>query len=70
MGLAGDNKEYLVASFAETAQSKYRMMILDKSGRVVFKTSDEAFPRHVYITGKVLHFYNITAGTVCTGELE
>jgi hypothetical protein len=70
MGLAGDNKEYLVASFAETAQSKYRMMIFDKQGKVVFKTSDEALPRHVYITGKKLYFYNITAGTICIGELR
>ncbi len=70
MKLCGDNKEYLVCSFAETPHSKYRIMIFDRNGDVVFKTSDKAYPHHIYITGKVLYFYNITTGTVCVGEFQ
>jgi len=45
-------------------------MVFDRNGDVVFKTSDKAYPHHIYITGKVLYFYNVTAGTVCIGELD
>ena len=70
MKFCGDNKEYLVCSFAETPHSKYRVMVFDRNGDVVFKTSDKAYPHHIYITGKVLYFYNVTAGTACIGELQ
>jgi len=70
MKLSGDNNEYLVCSFAETPDSKYRIMIFNRNGDVVFKTSDKAYPDHINISGKMLYFYNITAGTVCMGELR
>ncbi|HML36947.1 MAG TPA: hypothetical protein PKA19_05965 [Bacillota bacterium] len=70
MELAGDQDEYLICTFEETAESRYRIMIFDKSGDVVFKTSDRAYPRNISIEGKNLYFYNITTGTVCTGKLR
>lgn len=68
--LAGDNNEYLVCTFEENDQSQYRFMVIDQNGNIVFKTSDKAYHRSVYIKGKVLYFYNITAGTVCAGQIE
>ena len=45
-------------------------MIFDKSGDVVFKTSDRAYVRNITIEGETLYFYNITTGTICTGRLK
>ncbi len=68
--LCGDNKEYLVCTFTETAQSKYRIMVFDHNGKVVFKTSDKAYSNNIYISGNKIYFYNISSGTVCIGELR
>ncbi len=70
MKLGGDNKEYMVCTFKETPNSKYRIMVFDKNGDVAFKTSDNAYLPSIYITGKLLYFYNITSETVCIGELD
>lgn len=69
MKTAGDNGEYLVCTFQDTPEAKYRVMIFDKTGDVIFKTSDKAYGRNISISGSTLWFYNITAGTVCTGQL-
>ena len=68
--LAGDNDEYLVCTFKETSQSKYRIMVFDRNSNVVFKTSDKAYSNNIYITGNTIYFYNISSGTVCIGELK
>lgn len=70
MVLAGDHDEYLVCTFEETEITKYRIMIFDKNGDVVFKTSDTAYARNIVIEGKTLYFYNTTTGTVCVGTLK
>lgn len=70
MKLCGDNKEYLVCTFKETPDSKYRLMVFGRNGDVVFKTSDNADLTSIFITGKVLYFYNTTSETVCIGELD
>lgn len=70
MKLAGDQDEYLVCTFQETELSKYRIMIFDRSGNIVFKTSDKAYVRNIYIKGNKVYFYNITTGTVCVGQLK
>lgn len=70
MKLMGDHGEYLVCTFTDTAQSKYRIMVLDRSGDIVFKSSDKAFINNVYITGNRIHFYNVSIGTVCIADLN
>lgn len=70
MILAGDNDEYLVCTFNETPQSKYRIMVFDENDKVVFKTSDKTYNKNIYIAGNKIYFYNITSGTVCIGELK
>lgn len=66
----GDNDEYLVFTFRETEQSKYRIMVFDRNGNVVFQTSDKAYSNNIYITANKIYFYNISLGTVCIGELR
>lgn len=68
--LAGDNDEYLVCTFKETSQSKYRIMVFDRNRNVVFKTSDKAYSNNIVITDNKIYFYNISSGTVCIGELN
>lgn len=63
MSITGDNKEYLVCTFRETPKSKYRVMIFDKSGKVVFKTSDSG--SNAVVEGNILYFYNITTENLC-----
>ena len=57
MKLCGDNKEYLVCTFKETPNSKYRIMVFDRNGDVIFN-SDNAYSPYIYIT-RVFYFYNI-----------
>lgn len=70
MRLAGDQNEYLVCTFQETAESKYRIMVFDKSGNAVFKTSDTAQCSDIDIHSKTIYFYNSTTGTACSGQLK
>lgn len=68
--LSGDNNEYLVCTFEENDQSKYRFMVIDKNGNIVFKTSDKAYSHNIYIARDQLYFYNLTSGTICIGKLK
>jgi hypothetical protein len=70
MKLSGDNDEYLVCTFKETPDSKYRIMVFDKDGEVVFKTSDKAYCRNISIWGDAIYFYNITTSSVCIGQMK
>ncbi|WP_312653947.1 hypothetical protein [Aminipila sp.] len=68
MRITGDNKEYLACTFKETMNAKYRIMVFDQSGKVVFKTSDCG--SNVTVEGNTLYFYNITTEKVCTCTLN
>jgi len=68
MNITGDNMEYLVCRFKETINAKYRIMIFDKNGKVVFKTSDCG--SNVTIEGKKVYFYDITTEKICTFTLN
>lgn len=68
MGLSGENNQYLVCTFQETSNAKYRIMVFDRDGNIVFKTSDKAFCRNISIKGKTIYFYNCTTDTVCVGS--
>jgi hypothetical protein len=69
MKLAGDKKEYLICTFAETDSSKYRIVIFDASGAAIFKSSDTAQIGSMHIIGKTLIFVNRTTGTLCKANL-
>lgn len=63
MNVTGDKEPYLACTFRETPNSKYRVMVFDESGEVVFKTSDCG--SNVVVEGDTLYFYNITTETLC-----
>lgn len=65
MGLNGENNEYLVCTFKETSNAKYRIMVLGRDGNIVLKTSDKAFCRNISIKGKSIYFYDFTTDSVC-----
>lgn len=68
MSITGDKKEYLACTFRETPNSKYRVMVFDESGEVVFKTSDCG--SNVVVEGSTLQFYNITTETFCKTTIK
>lgn len=68
MNVTGDEKEYLACTFRETPNSKYRVMVFDESGEVVFKTADCG--SNVVVEGSTLHFYNITTETLCKTTIK
>jgi hypothetical protein len=68
--IAGDQDEYMICTFTETESSKYHMMIIDKTGAVVFKTSDAARTGSIDVKGKTVTFVNRTTGTLCRGVLK
>ncbi|HWQ78412.1 MAG TPA: hypothetical protein VN381_06335 [Anaerovoracaceae bacterium] len=70
MAIMGGSGEYLVCTFGETDTAKYRIMVFDRDGNVVFKTSDKSYCRNISIKGDRIYFYNITTGTVCIGRLN
>jgi hypothetical protein len=70
MAIMGSSGEYLVCTFKETNTSKYRIMVFDKGGNVVFKTSDKAYCYNISIFGDRIYLYNLTTGTVCTGKID
>lgn len=68
MNVTGSKGEYLVCTFKETANAKYRIMVFNQSGEVVFKTSDCG--SNVVIERDNVFFYNITTEKVCSGKLK
>jgi len=68
MKITGDNGEYLACTFKETINAKYRIMIFDQNGKVVFKTSDCG--SNVTIEGKQMYFYDIATEKVCNCTLN
>ncbi|MBR0597030.1 DUF5050 domain-containing protein [Sinanaerobacter chloroacetimidivorans] len=70
MAIMGSSGEYLVCTFGETDTAKYRIMVFDRGGNVIFKTSDKAYCRNISIFGDRIYFYNLTTGTVCMGKMR
>ena len=70
MAIMGSRGEYLVCTFGETDTAKYRIMVFDSGGNVIFKTSDKAYCRNISIYGDRIYFYNLTTGTVCVGKMN
>ncbi|MDO4540253.1 MAG: DUF5050 domain-containing protein, partial [Syntrophomonadaceae bacterium] len=65
MVVVGDKEKYLACTFEETPDSRYRLMVFDRGGGLVFKTSDVAYPGSIVIEGRELYYYNIVTKTVC-----
>lgn len=70
MGINGSNGEYLVCTFEETPSSKYRIMVFNKNGETVFKTSNKSYCKNITIEGNSIYFYNITSCTVCSDKIK
>ena len=69
MKQVGENDEYLVCSFAETASSQYRLMVFDASGACVFKTADKTGINTVSMENGRLYYYNCNFKTICSVPL-
>jgi len=65
--LTGTNKEYIACTLSGNNQIPDRVMIFDKTGRKVFRTSDEASA--ITVEGNRVDYYNKNTNTVCVGEV-
>lgn len=70
MKVMGDKNQYLVCTFIETPESKYRIMVLNKDGEIIFKTSDTSEIDKISIIDDSIYFYNKTTQTICIGDLK
>ena len=64
------NNSGLVCTFIETPESKYRIMVLNKDGEIIFKTSDTSEIDKISIIDDSIYFYNKTTQTICIGDLK
>jgi hypothetical protein len=67
--LKGDNHEFLACTFEDTPETKYKLMVINQNGEVVFKTSDKVSLSSLLISGQSIYYYNLTTGTVCVGVI-
>lgn len=56
--------------FFETAESKYRILVLDENDKVVFKTSDSANIDKITIINDNIYYFNETTQTICLSNLN
>jgi hypothetical protein len=70
MDIMGDDGEYLVCTFAEGGAAQFRILVFDRNGNAVFRTTDKAYCRNIFIKGDRIYFYNQTDGTICVGLLN
>ena len=68
--LFDDEETYLVSTFKETADSKYRIIVLNEAEEIVFKTSDYANLRSISIDDDVLYYVNEASGNLCSVSLK
>ncbi|QIB69204.1 hypothetical protein Ami103574_07650 [Aminipila butyrica] len=68
MRRTGDNQEYLACTFKEDTAVPYRTLVFDRSGSVVFKSSDCS--TGLEVEGSTLSFYNVTTQKVCSGKIK
>ena len=59
-----------MCTFFETAESKYRILVLDENDKVVFKTSDSANIDKITIINDNIYYFNETTQTICLSNLN
>lgn len=70
MEVLGTTDKYLVCTFEEKQSAPYRIVVFDKHGKIVFKTSDKAYIGNISIEKDHIYFYGINTGTVCSAVLK
>ncbi len=68
--LFDDEETYLVSTFKETADSKYRIIVLNEAEEIIFKTSDYANLGSISIDDDVLYYVNDASGDLCSASLK
>jgi len=65
--LTGYNNEYIACTLSGNNQMPDRVMVFDKTGKKVFRSSDEAVA--ITVEGNKVYYFNKTTNTVCVGDL-
>ena len=66
--LTGSNNEYIACTLSGNNQMPDRVMVFDKTGKKVFRSSDETSA--ITVEGNKVYYYNKNTNTVCVGDFE
>ena len=66
--LTGSNDEYIACTLSGNASKPDRIMVFDKNGKKVFRSSDAASA--ITVEGNAVYYYNVSTGTVCRGDIS
>lgn len=66
--LTGSNEAYIACTLSGNNQIPDRVMVFDKTGKKVFRSSDETSA--ITLEGNKVYYYNKNTNTVCVGDFE
>ena len=66
--LTGSNKEFVACTLSGNYELQDKILIFDQTGRVVFRTSDEAYA--LTVEGDKVYYFNKDTYTICIGDLS
>ena len=62
--------DYLVVLCPEITQTSYRLIVIDKTGEIVFKSADPAAYTSTFVSDDVLYYYNTANENICSAQLK
>ena len=62
--------DYVERTFINTQQNPYRLLVIDRNGKAVFKSADMANLNSTYITNDTFYYFNIVNMQMCYSELK
>lgn len=61
---------YFVATFEEKPENKYRLMVIDKNGNIVYKSADIAAYNSISIKDNTLYYFNLYSKKIVSNKLK
>lgn len=62
--------DYVERTFINTQQNPYRLLVIDRNGKAVFKSADMANLNSTYITNDTFYYFNKLNMQMCYSELK
>ena len=62
--------DYLIVLCPEISQTPYRLIVIDKTGEIVFKSADTTNIDSTYVVNDTLYYYNTVTKEICSVTLN
>ena len=62
--------DYLIVLCPEISQTPYRLIVIDKTGEIVFKSADTTNIDSTYVVNDTLNYYNTVTKEICSVTLN